>query len=287
MRGLEVPVRHSARLALALAAGLILGPRGAAAVEGTPFSGAFQLDLTNVYFFRGILNERDGIIAQPWGELYLSAYGSEDGLIRDVTIGFGTWLSIHSEETLASESPTSLYEADYYPLVSVGLAGGLTLTTTYYFYTSPNGAWSPPVEELNFKLEWDDSEVLPFALAPWVNVAVETNGTSFGAKSGTGIQFGVEPTLFETEGGFALTVPFEIGLAVDNYYERPSGKEDTFGYLSFGLGASIPLSFMPEGAGAWTLGASVKAFYFGDTLAAANKHDDWYPAAMGSIGVEF
>jgi hypothetical protein len=31
----------------------------------------------------------------------------------------------------------------------------------------------------------------------------------------------------------------------------------------------------------------VKAFYFGDTLAAANEGDDWYPVAMGSIGVEF
>jgi hypothetical protein len=280
-------VRHALRLAFVLAAGLLLEPRGAGAIEGTPFSGALQLDLTNAYFFRGILNERDGIIVQPWGELYVNTYASDDGLIRDVTLGFGAWASIHSEETLASESPTSVYELDLYPLVSVGLAGGLTLTTTYYFYESPNGAWSPNVEELNFKLEWDDSEVLGFPLAPWVNVAVETDGTSFGAKSGTGIQFGVEPTVFETEGGFSVSVPVEIGLAVDNYYERPSGKEDTFGYLSFGLGASMPLSFMPESAGTWTLSGSVKAFYFGDTLAAANEGDDWYPVAMGSIGVEF
>ena len=167
-------------LAAAFAA---LTPIAAVADDESRFSGIAQLDLTNAYYFRGILNENDGLIAQPWGELYFNAYSSEDGLIRDVTFGVGVWLSIHSEETLATNGPHSLYEADYYPLVSTDFAGGFNLLTIYYWYDSPNGAWGDAVEELNLKLSYDDSESL--GLSPWVNVAIETHSTSLGGSSGT------------------------------------------------------------------------------------------------------
>ena len=114
----------------------------ARADDESRLSGILQLDLTNAYFFRGILQERDGLIAQPWAELYVSLYSAEDGPIRDVTLGAGVWTSIHSEKTLAADSPESVYETDWYPLLSVGFAKGLNLTTTYYFYTSPNDAFN-------------------------------------------------------------------------------------------------------------------------------------------------
>jgi len=115
----------------------------------------------------------------------VSLYSAEDGPTRDVTLGAGVWNSIHSEETLAADSPKSVYETDWYPLLSVGFANGLTLTTTYYFYTSPNDAFDT-IEELNFTLEWDDSEVFDFPLAPWVNVAIETKLTSLGETRAPG-----------------------------------------------------------------------------------------------------
>ena len=66
---------------------------------------------------RGILNEREGIILQPWAELYYSLYSSEDGFLRDVSVGGGIWTTWHSERTLATEDPQWFYEADYYPLI--------------------------------------------------------------------------------------------------------------------------------------------------------------------------
>ena len=190
-------MRHATSLFAVLLAALALSAAAPArADDESRLSGILQLDLTNAYFFRGILNERDGLIAQPWAELYVSLYSAEDGAIRNVTLGAGVWTSIHSEETLAADSPESVYETDLYPLLSVGFANGLTLTTTYYFYTSPNDAFDT-VEELNFTLEWDDSEVFAFPLAPWVNVAIETKLTSLGDHEGTGVQFGIEPKLFE------------------------------------------------------------------------------------------
>jgi len=254
------------------------------------FSGAFQLDITNVYFFRGLLQERDGLIAQPWAELYFDAYSSETGFIRNVTLGAGVWNSMHSRETLASDEPGWIYETDWYPLISIGLPQGFTLSTYYYWYTSPNDAFRT-AQELNFKLEWDDSEALGrFALAPWANLAIETNRTAFGPDEGVGLQLGVEPTLYTFEHErypVSFTVPVEVGLAIDDYYEEEDGREDTFGYVSFGLSMSVPLPFVPESLGAWSFGVTAKGYYFNDTLEELNEGDELYPMVMGSLGVEF
>ena len=267
-------------------------PEAAAEPEGplSRLSGSFQADFTNVYFFRGILQERDGFIAQPWGELYYSLYQSEDGFIRDFSIGGGVWASFHTEETLADHGPHALYETDWYPVISLEFPNSVSLTTIYYFYTSPNGAYDT-VEELNFKLAWDDSETFGrFAVQPWINLAIETHRTSFGDKEGVGLQMGIAPTLYEFAHDtypVTLTAPLEIGFAIDDYYEREDGSENPFGYLSFGLSASVPLAFMPASTGSWSFTLTGKGYYLSNTLEEANRGDSLYPQIMASVGVEF
>jgi len=259
-----------------------------AEAEESNFSGVFQVDVTNAYFFRGILQEREGVQIQPWLELYYSLYSSDDGFLRNVTVGGGTWLSFQSERTLATQDPQWLYEADYYPIVSLGFAGGVSLTTIYYFYTSPNGAYST-VQELNHKLAWDDSEALgAWSMAPWVNLAVETENTSFGSKSGVGLQAGIGPTLYAAENeSFTLKLPVEAGFSIDDYYESSDGGNNGFGYASAGLLASIPLSFVPEGAGAWSVNLGAKYFVFNEILDSANRGRGTYPVGTASLAVAF
>ena len=268
-------------------------PTAAAEEEGgwlSRFSGSIQADFSNAYFFRGILQERDSLVAEPWGELYLSLYSSDEGFLRNVSIGGGVWASFHTEETGASSPPKSLYEVDYYPVVSAEFAQGLSLTAIYYFYSSPNDAYST-VQELNFKFAWDDSETLgKFALQPWVNLAIETVRSSLGPNKGVGMQMGVEPTLFEIpieNYPITLTLPVELGLSLDEYYERASGSESTFGYLSFGMGASMPLSFMPKQLGSWSIGVVGKGYWLNHTLANVNLGRTMSPQVIGSIGLEF
>jgi hypothetical protein len=269
-------------LALSLAA-----PAVAQEEESSWFSGAFQLDVTNAYFFRGILQEREGVIIQPWLELYANLYSSEDGFLRDFTIGAGSWNSFHSERTGASDTMGWWYESDYYPLISMDFAGGLSALIVYYWYDSPNNAFNV-VQEANIKLMWDDSEYLPFSFAPWVNLAVETSRTSFGSDEGVGLQAGVAPTLFAAEDeSFTLTLPVEVGLSIDDYYERASGGENAFGYFNAGFAANIPLGFVPEGAGEWYVNLSAKYFFFNDTLENANRGKNHYPVGMVSLGVAF
>jgi len=270
-------------VALALAS-----PAVAQDAEESDFSGVFQLDVTNAYFFRGIKQEREGIILQPWTELYYSLYSSEEGFLRDVTIGAGLWTSWHSKLTLHSEDPAWLYEADYYPLLSVGFAGGVTLTTVYYFYTSPNGAFTT-AQELNLKLAWDDSEAFgAWSMKPWVNLAIATENTAFGPDQGIGVQLGVGPTLYATESeSFTLTLPIEVGLSATDYYEGSDGENHGFGYASAGLLASIPLSFVPESAGAWSVNVGAKYYVFGHILDAANHNRGTYPVGTLSLAVAF
>jgi hypothetical protein len=281
----------TARSTTLIAVVLALGLSAPAVAEDEPesrFSGIFQLDTTNAYFFRGIKQEREGIIFEPWTELYYSLYSSEDGFLRDVTIGGGMWMSWHSKRTLADQDPQWLYETDYYPLISLGFAEGVTLTTTYYFYTSPNGAFTT-AQELNFKLAWDDSEALgAWSMQPWINVAIEVENTAFGPDEGTGIQAGVAPTLYAAENeSFTLTAPVEVGLSAEDYYEGSDGKNHEFGYASAGLAASIPLTFVPEGAGSWSLGLAAKYYAFNDILDKANHDRSTYPVGTLSLSVEF
>ena len=267
----------------------------AAAEEAAPgplsrFSGSMGVDFTSAYIFRGIVQEKHGFIAQPWAELNYNLYSSETGLIRDVTIGGGVWNSFQSEKTLAESHPTWLYETDWYPVVSIGLPAGLSLTTYYYFYTSPNDAFQT-VQELNLELAWDDSEALGrFAMAPYVNFAVETKRTSFGPFEGSLVQMGVEPTLYTVENErFPVTFsfPVELGLAIDDYYENESGGENTFGYLSWGLKISFPLAFMPKQLGSWTFDVLGQGYYLSSTLAKVNDGRELYPVVTGSLSVSF
>ena len=278
----RVTVLCAALVALALAA-----PAVAQEEEASPFSGMIQLDITNAYFFRGILQEREGVQIQPWMELYANLFSSDDGLVRDVTIGGGIWNSFQSERTGATSNNSWWYEADYYPLVSVDFAGGVSALFVYYWYDSPSDAFGI-VQEANLKLMWDDSEVSPFPVAPWVNLAVETSRTSFGPDSGVGLQAGIAPTLYAAEDeSFTLTAPAEIGLAIDDYYENAGGGENTFGYGSVGLAMSIPLTFVPEGAGAWSVGLSGKYLFLSSTLENVNRGRSTYPVGVASLSVAF
>ena len=65
--------------------------------------GAFGLSLTNAYYFRGIVQENQGIIAQPHVELGydLIEPGSTEGLNR-LDLRLGSWNSLHSDHPEAA-----------------------------------------------------------------------------------------------------------------------------------------------------------------------------------------
>jgi hypothetical protein len=221
----------------------------------------------------------------------LNVYASEDGALRSLDLGMGVWNSFHSKQTLAENSPSNLYETDWYPSIAFAFAGGLTFTSTYYFYTSPNGAFDT-VQELELLFELDDSEYLDrFSLAPWVLFALETERTSFGDEEGQMVAMGIGPTLYEHDDerfAFSIAFPIELGLSIDEYYEEPDrGQNDTFGYLAWGVTFTLPISAIPSDFGSWSFALDARGYYFGNNLARANRGDKLYPVVTGSLILEY
>ena len=244
-------------------------------------------DITTAYYFRGIVQETDGFIVQPYGEVGVTLFEG-NGVITSVKATGGIWNSVHSEQTGASgDGADNWYEADLYGGASVGLFEKLDMGVAYIAYTSPNDAFAT-VQEVDFSFGFDDSDLLgPLALSPSATLAVETQNTAFGENEGVYLELGVEPGLTLGEGRsypVSLSLPLTLGLGPDDYYEA-RGREDTFGYFDGGIVAAIPLALIPEEYGAWKASAGVHFLALGDNLASANNNDSF--EAIGTWGLSF
>lgn len=249
----------------------------------------FGNDFTTAYFFRGILQERNGLIMQPYGEVNVPFYTAEEddpGPFTYVGAFGGIWLSWQSEKTLASGSgPSNLFETDYYGGFKFTLWNALDLKTSYYAYTFPNGAFST-AQEVTLSAGLNDSEWMgAFALYPSVLMAIETDNTALGEDEGQYVGVSVRPTYtVEAIENYPITLamPCTLGIGLGNYYETTQ-RDDNFGYFQGGLTASIPLAFIPEDFGAWSVTAGASVYTFGHNLKQANLDDD--PWVVGTWGI--
>lgn len=258
----------------------------------------FDSTFTTAYLWRGVINQRDGLIWQPSVELSMNLFGSADGWVRSVDAGVGTWLTLHTEDAGAYAPGTDgLYETDYYPNLGVEWAGGLTTALTYYFYTSPNDSFDT-IEELAVDLAWDDSEVFgAWAMNPTATLSFETKRSAFGDGKGASLEFGIEPgaevTLpFDGAGNWpvGVTVPLRLGLSIDSYYDD-GVRDETFGYFLFGLHASVPVACVPARFGQLSLTNGFDMWVVNDAIEAYTSDefgvgDPVYPVWTTSLTLE-
>jgi len=281
-----------------LAALVIVGPQGAAqAQDKGPNTGrvsvSLGMDWTTHYFFRGILQEDQGLILQPYGDLTFKLMEGE-GAFTNLGLTVGLWNSLHEGPTgtgggSASQDPRLWYEADFYTKLSATLFDDLTAAVIYTAYMSPNDRFAT-VEEIAFSLSYNDSKLFgAFALNPSVLLAFELDGQADGGSDeGTYLQLGLAPSYtFNDKGTYPITLslPVTLGLSLGDYYERVGvgGEDDTFGYLSIGLAAGIPLKFIPASYGTWTAKAALTYITLGDNLKAANNGDS--SEFIGTLGI--
>ncbi|MCH2222017.1 MAG: hypothetical protein MK097_17090, partial [Dechloromonas sp.] len=243
-------------------------------------------DITSAYFFRGILQEKNGFIWQPWGEISYTVWeaSDENSVISDVALTIGNWNSVQTEQTGAYGDGTGAgnwYESDIYAGASVGTQVGVSAGVTYVAYTSPNGAFGT-VQEIDLLLAYDDSSLysgelanLGFSVQPYVLWAFEVDKSAFGDRLGTYMEIGAEPSVsIDTQSDYPVTVslPLTLGLSLDNYYlpsDAPNGSnpgDDVFGYASIGLGAGVPLAFVPSEFGSLSAGISAQWLTLGSNL---------------------
>jgi len=254
---------------------------------------SFGMDFTTAYFFRGILQERDGFLWQPYGGVGVTLYeAGEDDFVGNLVFNVGSWNSIQSKQTLASGTgPGNWYESDVITGFSLGLAKYLTGNVSYIAYTYPNGSF-PTVQELDAGLAFNDSDFLgPFALQPSMTWAFEVDNTAFGSNEGIYLQLGAKPSVVlfeEKEYPLTLALPLTLGLSVSDYYEEgPGGDNDTFGYFDGGIVASVPLAFIPSDYGAWSASASFDVLALSGTLARANRGDGTFFVGKGGVAMAY
>lgn len=242
--------------------------------------GAVSLDVTTAYFFRGIVQEKRGVIAEPSIELGWRLWEGTKW-IGDVDLTFGTWNSAHSGPT-GGGARGGWYESDVYATVSAKVLERVAIGTSYVAYHSPNGSF-PTVQEETFTIGFDDAGLL-FArgLQPSATFAFELAGQTDGGD-GRGIyaEAGIAPAVdLLAMGGFAttLSLPVTVGFGVRDYYELPGTKrDDAFGFVDAGLVLTTTLAFVPKVAGAWECSVGLHYLALGDTNEVRNggDGDEW------------
>lgn len=291
--------RYRQRLGVAVVAvilALATGAVGAAAEDKGPNTGRVSLslgmDYTTDYYFRGIRQEDEDWIFQPYAEIGFKLLETQ-GPLNSLSLGVGLWNSLHGGPTGESGVRTAdrglWYEADFYTKLVATLFEDVSAGIIYTAYMSPNGRFKT-VQELALSLGWNDSKLLgPFALNPSALLAFETAGQAdAGRHRGVFLQIGVAPgvTLLEkSQTPISFSIPLAVGLSLSDYYERigVGGDDDTFGFFSGGVAASVPLKFIPAAFGSWQAKGSATVLYLGDNLKAFNRSDS--TEVIGTLGL--
>ena len=235
--------------------------------QKSAISGDLGFNITSQYINRGVVRENQGVIGQPYLDLYFNIYEGE-GFLNRVSVVLGTWASIHSAKTHAINGSTTSgwYEFDYSAGLAFTVARNLTITPTYLEANSPNDAFDAS-RNLNVRVDYNDSELLgAFALHPHFTYLRELSGKQGNGKSqGNYYEVGVTPAL-PAFGPVTVTIPLTTGFGSNKFYAGNQG----FGYFSGGVNAAVALDFIPAAYGSWTFNTGATYYYLNGSLAKAN-----------------
>jgi hypothetical protein len=244
-------------------------------IKESCITGDLGVTVISQYVTRGVVLENQGMITQPYVDLYFKLYEGE-GFINKVSLNLGLWSSIHSRHTDAgaigggSTGTRSWYEFDYTVGLATTFAKNWTFTPSFYAFLSPNDGFSD-FFGLNLNLAYSDAALWGdsgFSLNPYVTVMFELqNKAGTGSDEGVYYEVGITPT--KAFGPVTVTLPIKAGFGSNDFYgslDESSGtiQNEGFGYISAGLGLAVPLKFIPECLGTWTVNASATFYYLGD-----------------------
>lgn len=254
-------------------------------------SSSLGVDATSLYFFRGILQENQGFIAQPWMEASAVLFAG-DGSLEEASLTVGTWNSLHSgpsgSGSGATTDPRVWYESDFYAGLSAELESGLSVSGNYTAYASPNGSFGT-VQELSVGVSYDDSGHWGEwgGLQPSVTVAWETSKQADGGLDlGTYFELSLSPEWGfreDTDRPLTFSTPVTVGLSLDDYYEDSTGDDENFGFLDIGFLLGFPILF-PESYGEWSMTLGGHLLWLGDHNEAVNKGDEF--EIVGGLGFQ-
>ena len=263
---------------------------GAPAQTQAQVESSIGVDMTNQYFFRGIVQENQGAIAQPWIDF---VFPLGEGENTSWSFNIGIWNSLHDGPTGSGGAGMSMhYELDAYAGIGVDFAENWSSSVSYVVLYSPNSAFAT-VKELDISISFDDSglfggESSSFSgVQPSVTLAWELDGQSDGGgNEGIYLEVGIEPTL-DLIDPVSASFPVVTGFSLSNYFEGATGSDDFFGFAQGGVSLSTPLNFVPSRLGSWTLSGGVSILFLGDNLEKINGGDSSEVILSLGLGISF
>ena len=243
---------------------------------------------SHAYYFRGYLQENDGLISQPSIAVGFPVWTNE---AETLTIGaeVGQWNSFHSAQTGAASGPGTWYESDFWGALTAEF-GNATVYGMYTFYTSPSGAFET-IQELTvggsygFAFGGDEN---PIGLTVGTLVAMET----VDGPGSTDVYWEVNAELSKDftvgERTITMAVPVALGFSLDDYYVDANADNEFFGYASVGLMGSMPINFQNGRYGDWTIQAGVQGLFLtADSLEAINDGESTEVVGTIGLGIDF
>lgn len=295
-----------------LGAGVLAAPVAVQAQEEAPainngnVSFTVGADVFTDYWFRGIPQENQGLILQPYADVSVSLISNDDFTLDVYT---GIWNSLHWGDSQSSTGGNAgndnvWYEADWFAGATVGF-GSFAVDFGYTWLYSPAGGVEF-AEEIYAGLSYDDSELWGDGfdgLQPYVTIVFEIDGGSDSPLAGTaekGIYYevGIGPSFDLTDSLDApvtLSLPVAVGFGKDDYYQyvnsAGAADDDTFGFIQVGVVLSMPIEAIPAEYGAWEVAVGGYYIALGDANEAignganfgTNGGDD--DSFFGSIGI--
>jgi hypothetical protein len=228
----------------------------------------FDLGISSHYLTpRGMDVVRQGVVFQPMVLTFFNVYKS-DSFLNSATVVAGMWNCFATSKQPSSDSngakKTGWIETDPIAGLSFGLAKNFTLSVTYTAFSMQIDN-IPFSQHLETKLVFNDSDYLKdFALHPYVIYWQELSGKAVSntdPNPSTSFYFdvGVAPSYtFEKCYGLKFEAPCRILMADSNFYGTGAGGTTFVSLYEFGVKASMPLKFMPEGYGHWSAAVGFK-----------------------------
>jgi hypothetical protein len=259
----------------------------AAEPEAAPerrISGSIYAAVAANYVFRGITQEAAGPVFQPGASFSVSLVQLEKGL-TDLSLGVGIWNSL--QRPVSASDRNVHYELDFTASLSATFADTVNTALTYALYSSPRHSFTPVHElivNVNAGLAPDDV----VTLTPGLTFVAELRGQGDGGeREGLYLEpaFALDFALPVPNWEPSISVPMLVGLSLRDYYEGANGSSP-FGFFSVRGTANLPLSFIPEPFGAWSIAVGGGVALLGPTC------QELYggvaaPIADFTIGVEF
>jgi len=284
------PARTAAVAFALTAAGLSAGTaRADDTVVGSAYSFSFGTDYTSHFISYGADVWGGGDEFSPFSARSTAfTYGTLTASLGKIgdSVGLSGFVNVWGD--INNNGPSGIGGS----IQEIDVNVGVTASIDQFSITLANGLWmyggdEEKIADLVVAYSDGDSIIPGFALNPSLTLHYRYDGNG-GQDTGLVVVPGIKPAIKVGEasfGDYAPTIAFPVaaGFFTDDGFQ---GGDSGFGFFSAGVAVSVPLAFVPEQFGAWTLSASATYWYTPEDQIPNNPDEHFVVTAL-SLGLAF